>query len=389
MPVGYLVAVVLIGCAVLVALAPPRRPPLLAKAAYLWGIAWNELPLLALAYLLVVTLLAFTAGDVDSVGGWLTFGLAVLIAVGVAVVAWLGTRARPAVEEALDEALDAGRGAGLDAPATNGRRLRRYGRILFGPFPVRGPGVRRVKNIPYGDEGWRNLIDVYHDRSRPAGGPVLIHLHGGRYTGGRKSTQSLPMLHRLAREGWVCISANYRLRPAAGLREHLADAKKVIAWAREHGAEYGADPSTIFVAGSSAGAHLMSLAALTADDPAHQPGFETADTSVTAVVCLGGYYGDYGTDPGWRAPSSPLDYARPDAPPFFVAHGDRDNVARVEDAREFVARLRAVSSSPVVYAELPGGQHALDLFHSPRFEAVVDGIETFAAWVRSRANTPA
>ena len=39
---------------------------------------------------------------------------------------------------------------------------------------------------------------------------------------------------------------------------------------------------------------------------------------------------------------------------------------------------------PVVYAELPGAQHTFDLFHSLRFESVVDGIEAFAAWVRSR-----
>jgi hypothetical protein len=37
----------------------------------------------------------------------------------------------------------------------------------------------------------------------------------------------------------------------------------------------------------------------------------------------------------------------------------------------------------VVYAELPGAQHAFDVVHSIRFEAVVDGIEAFAAWVRS------
>ena len=56
----------------------------------------------------------------------------------------------------------------------------------------------------------------------------------------------------------------------------------------------------------------------------------------------------------------------------------------VEDARRFVERLRSASSHPVVYAELPGAQHSFDLFHSLRFEAVVDGIEAFAAWVRSR-----
>jgi acetyl esterase/lipase len=56
----------------------------------------------------------------------------------------------------------------------------------------------------------------------------------------------------------------------------------------------------------------------------------------------------------------------------------------VQDARRFVARLRGGSSNPVVYAELPGAQHTFDLFGSLRFETVVDGIEAFAAWVRSR-----
>ena len=36
-----------------------------------------------------------------------------------------------------------------------------------------------------------------------------------------------------------------------------------------------------------------------------------------------------------------------------------------------------------MYAELPGAQHSFDLFHSIRFETLIDGIEAFAAWVRS------
>jgi acetyl esterase/lipase len=138
----------------------------------------------------------------------------------------------------------------------------------------------------------------------------------------------------------------------------------------------------VFVAGSSAGGHLAAMAALTPNDPAFQPGFERADTSVTAAICLYGYYG--GLDTRDRLPSSPQAYIRTDAPPFFVAHGDQDTVVLVEDARRFVERLRSTSSHPVVYAELPGAQHAFDLFHSIRFETVVNAIEAFAAWVRSR-----
>jgi dipeptidyl aminopeptidase/acylaminoacyl peptidase len=84
------------------------------------------------------------------------------------------------------------------------------------------------------------------------------------------------------------------------------------------------------------------------------------------------------------AASSPLAYVRPDARPFFLAHGDHDTVVPVDNARRFADKLRSVSTNPVVYAELPGAQHAFDLFHSLRFEMVVDAIEAFAAWVRSR-----
>jgi acetyl esterase/lipase len=79
---------------------------------------------------------------------------------------------------------------------------------------------------------------------------VLIHLHGGGFGSGRKNREARPLIYRLASQGWVCVSANYRLRPAARFPDQLIDVKKVIAWVREHGAEYGADPARVFVAGS-------------------------------------------------------------------------------------------------------------------------------------------
>ncbi|WP_351233128.1 hypothetical protein [Streptomyces sp. NPDC002133] len=33
--------------------------------------------------------------------------------------------------------------------------------------------------------------------------------------------------------------------------------------------------------------------------------------------------------------------------------------------------------------ELPGAQHTFDLFHSLRFEAVVNAVEAIVAWMRS------
>src|SRR4026209_2497044 len=70
----------------------------------------------------------------------------------------------------------------------------------------------------------------------PSGAPVLIHLHGGGFFMGRKSVYSRALLVELARHGWVCISASYRLRPRAVFPDYLVAAKEGDAWARRRGA---------------------------------------------------------------------------------------------------------------------------------------------------------
>jgi len=380
-PVGYLWTVVFVAAGTLSALAPVRRPRPLADLSFRLGLVISELPFVALVWLLLWTAVAFAQGDIHTPVGWAVVSLAAITAVGLAVVVRRGLRGRVEVDRALAEGLGADWRAAIGPDAAAGLRRRRpLARILFRPFAGRPRSVVRVADLQYGAAGRRHRLDVYHHRGRPSGAPVLIHLHGGGYHRGRKSSQSLPLLHRLASRGWVCVSANYRLRPEVRHPEHLIDLKRVIAWVREHGHEYGADPAALFVAGSSAGGHLAALAALTPGDPALQPGFEAADTSVTAVIGLNGYYGAYY---GQGPESSPSAHVTADAPPFLLVHGDRDTMVPVDIARRFAADLRGVSAGPVVYAELPGAQHAFDLFHSLRFEAVVDGVEAFAGWVLS------
>ena len=71
---------------------------------------------------------------------------------------------------------------------------------------------------------------------------------------------------------------------------HIVDVKRAIAWVRDNIADYGGDPDYLVVTGGSAGGHLAALAALTPGDPAFQPGFEEADTSVQAAVPFYGVY---------------------------------------------------------------------------------------------------
>ncbi|HEX6336794.1 MAG TPA: alpha/beta hydrolase fold domain-containing protein [Jiangellaceae bacterium] len=378
MPYGYLLAVALIALCTALALAPVRRARILPAVRFRLTLLINEQPFLAFVPLAASSLLAFGQGDIDTAGGRAVFGAAALTSLGLVVIAWRGRQARDVLDRALREALGDRYAESRGRPAARRRRSRPSVRTVVAPLLVRRLDVERLANISYGDAGKRNMLDVYRHRSRPTGNPVLVYVHGGGYFSGRKSREARALLYRLASLGWVCISANYRLRPAATFPDHLVDLKKAIAWVRSHGVEYGADPSRVVVAGSSAGGHLAALAALTQGYPVFQPGFEDADTSVSAAVVLYGWLRGYYGDPAIA--SSPADYVRPDAPPFFVAHGDHDTLAPVQDARRFVERLRLASTAPVVYSELPGAQHAFDVFHSIRFDAVVDAVVTFAEW---------
>ena len=123
------------------------------------------------------------------------------------------------------------------------------------------------------------------------------------------------------------------------------------------------------------------MAALTANDPTFQPGFEDADTSITAGIGLYGYYGS--VDATISPTHHPARLRRPKRHRSSWSTATTTPTRRAEGARALVDHLRAVSSNPFVYAELPGAQHSFDLFHSVRFETVIDAIEAFAAWVRS------
>jgi acetyl esterase/lipase len=375
MPVGFVTTAGLIALAMAASLWRPSRSGLLGPATWVVTAVPNESPFLALYWIVASASLAISQGDLHGVPAWLALGLAGLTFVGTPVLVRRSLRAAPATERAPDgEIGPRGRRAGpveSIAPPP-------WARVLL-PLPLFHPGVKRVSNISYGDAGRRNRLDLYRRRGGGSRQPVLIHLHGGGFAWapGRRSFYARRLLFRLARRGWICISATYRLQPRATFPDALVDVKKVIAWARAHADEQGGDPDRIVVVGSSFGARLATLASFTRNDPRFQPGFEEADTSVEAAVGLYGYYGGIASREG--LPSSPFDYAERGSAPLLLVHGDRDTLTSPERARQLADSARKASTEPVVFVELPGAEHSFDLLASIRFEAVIDGIEAFTA----------
>jgi acetyl esterase/lipase len=315
------------------------------------------------------------------------------------------------VGDDLDAALRAGLGddwvSALDEEPDPGEMATPW-RQLLQPFRFQHPDVVKESDLVYDERtGSRGRLDVYHHRDCPPDAPVLFQIHGGAWVIGDKSQQALPLMLHLASRGWVCVATNYRLSPRATWPEHIIDIKRALAWTRANVSAYGGDPSFIAVTGGSAGGHLCAVVGTSANDPAFQPGFEDADTSVQAVVPHYGLYdmteelglketrwrndsvmklvfkSDLRTDRERWESASPLARVTPDLPPFLILHGRSDTLAPIAEAEAFVERVRQVSKSPVVFAELPGAQHAFDLFPSIRSAHVVRGIDIFLRWARA------
>ena len=372
MPYGLYFSIAGLGIFVAAALWPPQRPRVLANITYILGMVINEIPHYG-ALLLVIWLgISIVSGDFGTPADiTVAVVLTALVAAGLFALGWRARTSRTIVAAAL-------RDAGIEpARSSNGHATRRGWQITLFPFAVRPRSVVRERNVSYGPHR-KQQLDVYYRKDRPTGGPTLLYLHGGGYFLGSKHHEARGLLYRFADRGWVCVSANYRLRPRAGFLDHMVDAKRALAWLHEHAGDYGGDGRRVVMSGSSAGAHMSSISALSQQDPRYQPGFESADTSVSAVVGLYGYYGPYYGD-DWNAalPSSPLVMDASSAPPFFLTHGTVDNNASVENSRELAAKLRAEAPTRPVYAELPGAQHGFDLVSSWRFEAILDGIQDF------------
>src|SRR5262245_4527284 len=280
-PILYLVASCVGATLTALSVLPSRRPGTSPVAFFLGGLLAGELAAFSIGWQVLATAVFAVAGAFTAWPGWL--GLAISLASWTAMAAsvrGLG-RAAPILETALSESLGP-RFRDAIAPAWTTRCEDEVVRPWSVPYRRTHPEVERIADLSYGPAGDRNLLDLYRPKNGATGCPVVMYVHGGAWTMGAKLGQGLPFMHHLSRRGFVCVSPNYRLSPKAAFPDHLIDLKRAMAWIRRHAADYGADPSWIAVSGGSAGGHLSALLALTANDPEYQPGFEDADTGVTA-----------------------------------------------------------------------------------------------------------
>lgn len=180
---------------------------------------------------------------------------------------------------------------------------------------------------------------LHHFPPRRAGAPLVVFVHGGHWQESSKEDACFAA-PALVGAGAGYVALGYGLAPERRPAELSASVRLGLAWVREHADELGGRPDAVFAAGSSAGAHLVAMAA-GGPDGLPLAGLFLLSGLYDLEPVVGSYVNDaMGLTAGQARAQSPLFRAPPRGGRVLLARGEHetDEYARQQDA--FAAMLR-------------------------------------------------
>jgi acetyl esterase/lipase len=226
-------------------------------------------------------------------------------------------------------------------------------------------------------------LDVYPARNATGPAPVVLFFYGGTWRDGHRDYYRF-VGEALSRHGVLVLVPDYRKAPADPFPAFMEDAAMAAAWAKQHVAEYGGDPSRIHLMGHSAGAHMV---ALLATDPRYLAQQHLKPRDFASVIGLSGAY-DFlpiterkvqrvFPDRARWPETQPVNFVDGDEPPFLLLHGASDRRVWESNSIHLAQLLRAKNVPVTLKIEAKTGHIAMvNGFRSPRFSpALAETLE--------------
>ncbi len=264
--------------------------------------------------------------------------------------------------------------------------------------------TRKFQDIQYSGKSDSQKLDIYLPEKAQENYPVIIYIHGGAFIGGDKYDSELIPVIKALKKGYAVVSINYRLSDEEPWPAQIFDVKAAISFVRVNAGYYHLYADKLVLWGSSAGAHLASLAGLSAEsDIFSNNSLEYPDISfaVSAVIDWFDPINFQTMDDQWEvvgidgqkhdtpdsfesflmreqitkipdkiAAANPENYININSPAFFIQHGRRDDIIPYLQSQEFAEKLiHKIGKEKVFFELLPEGMHGDEIF------AVEDNID--------------
>lgn len=243
-----------------------------------------------------------------------------------------------------------------------------------------------VQTFAYGEHPLQQL-DVLAP-SKASALPVVVFIHGGGWMGGNKSQHRF-IQERLAAEGIVTVSVNYRLAPEVVFPAFVEDGASAVAWVRKHIAGHGGDPDCLYLMGHSAGGHTVSLLGL---DENYLNQAQVPLSCIKAVIPISAplllkasqvpqfalVFGAAKDEEMW-----PLAHIDGREPPFLILQGNQDRLVQPIHAKIAERSIRAKGGQVTCcYFEEHDHLSIIGAF-SPRLESKGNVLEPILKLIRA------
>ena len=231
--------------------------------------------------------------------------------------------------------------------------------------------------------------------------PGVICIHGGGWRAGNKSSH-IALTRRLAKEGFVAITVQYRFAPKDRFPAQIDDVRCAVRWLRANAQQLQLDPERIGAIGFSAGGHLSLLLGVMEDKdrPATDACHGEQSSKVQAVVnyfgpadlrshypdMVRGILSDFlgglpDEKPEEAKAASPITYIDGDDAPILTFHGTEDKIVPYEQA-ELLSRVCKKAGLPHRLETLEGAGHGWG------GEQMVETLDKSIAFFREKLAQP-
>lgn len=285
--------------------------------------------------------------------------------------------------------------------------------VALNPFAAAAPESGPDAVVAYAQHEGQDLdVAIWVPSAAAADGtaPIALFVHGGGWISGA-ATDNSDDKRWFADRGWLVLSVDYTLSSAS---RHLWDTSVrqvgcAMAWAAEHAAEHGGDPSRLAVLGDSAGGNLAINAAYQASAGTLEPSCPGEVPAVDAVAVvypavdpvgfhdnpdpiMGGtaremtehYTGGTPTEhPERYAAIASASHISSAAPTTLIVAPQHDHLVPPSGAEAFAAQARE-SGVEVELVRVPFADHVFDA--APLGGALARGVTEH--WLRDRGLAP-